>query len=533
MLVTRRGLGWGVLQSAHVWLLAGGFGLIVTSCGGSSSGEGPASGGGSASGGKAAPAGEFRGKAAGGDSQGQLAGSSAGFGPVASGRGGAGPGGQPGVRTDPAPGAGSATTGSGGSSDSAGTRYPGQGFIVHEWGTDTIVVGSDGSLQRGLHHEEEDLPSFVYDRIKAGILIGSSPSPSVIVKMETPVTYFYSPAPLSVTAKVDFPKGVLTQWYPAVAAFLPMLAGPFASPVPIDGPSDPALDPNFPFASEMCRLKFGSVSGGRLDWGTFSVQAREAAPEKPLVSAPLEQFGWSYARDVDANLLTMSNGENERFLFYRGLGEFDLPVKVQAAASGKVTLTNGYSEAVGHVFLLNVNHDHGAFVEHSPGIATGGTLEDAVPSLEGAPTLDEYSARLASAVTRVLDASGLYHDEAVAMVNTWRRQWFRTPGVRALYLLPQSWTDQSIPLTITPKPDATVRVMLIRVELITKEQESADVSALAGFDTAAAGGAAYFSALGRFAEPRLRRALQLSASVAGEQYLSKIASAKSSVVSGE
>src|SRR5215203_3805812 len=46
----------------------------------------------------------------------------------------------------------------------AGPQYPGAGFRVHEWGTNTIVVGSDGSMQRGLQHEEEDLPSFVNDR---------------------------------------------------------------------------------------------------------------------------------------------------------------------------------------------------------------------------------------------------------------------------------------------------------------------------------------------------------------------------------
>src|SRR4051812_19303097 len=40
-----------------------------------------------------------------------------------------------------------------------GPQYPGTGFRVHEWGTNTIVVGSDGSMQRGLQHEEEDLPS--------------------------------------------------------------------------------------------------------------------------------------------------------------------------------------------------------------------------------------------------------------------------------------------------------------------------------------------------------------------------------------
>src|SRR4051812_35901096 len=46
-------------------------------------------------------------------------------------------------------------------------KYAGSGFVVHEWGTNPTVVGSDGSLQRGLHHEGDDLPPFVYDRLKA------------------------------------------------------------------------------------------------------------------------------------------------------------------------------------------------------------------------------------------------------------------------------------------------------------------------------------------------------------------------------
>ena len=32
----------------------------------------------------------------------------------------------------------------GASGGSAPNQYPGQGFVVHEWGTDTVVVGSDG-----------------------------------------------------------------------------------------------------------------------------------------------------------------------------------------------------------------------------------------------------------------------------------------------------------------------------------------------------------------------------------------------------
>jgi len=537
MLLTR-GLGLGNARSLVRGALAGALGLLVTSCESGPNTGGPLS----AAGGQWELGGMAPGTA--GRVAAQPAVPSAGRGPVAAGGGGAGsldpteaePDGPADSGTLGAAGSGTlGAAGSDGAPEPKHSQYPGQGFIVHEWGTDTIVVGSDGSLQRGLHHEEEDLPSFVYDRIKAGTLIGSNPSPSVTIKMETPVTYFYSPTPVLVNAHVAFPKGVLTQWYPGVTSFLPALAaaGSVSYGVTPAALMDPALDPSFPFVGEMCRANHGTVSGGLLDWGNFSVQARGVKPEKPLADAPLEQFGWSYARAVDANLLEMPSGESERFLFYRGLGEFDLPVKAQAGDAAMVKLTNGYTEPVGSVFLLNVDQEHGAFAEHSEGIASRGILDAAVPGLNGAPNIDEYAAQLSDAVTDALSATGLYHDEAIAMVNTWRRQWFRTPGVRALYLVPQSWTDQSIPLTISPKPDATVRVMLIRVELITPEQEAADVSALATFDSDAPRGKAYFTALGRFAEPRLRRALQLSTSVSGEQYLSQIASANSRVVSGE
>src|SRR5262245_10897071 len=77
-------------------------------------------------------------------------------------------------------------------------------FVVHEWGTFTNVVGSDGTIQPGLHHEEEDLPPFVADRMTQGQV-----TPSLIQqKMETPVTYFYAPASRRVSVKVGFPRGL-------------------------------------------------------------------------------------------------------------------------------------------------------------------------------------------------------------------------------------------------------------------------------------------------------------------------------------
>jgi hypothetical protein len=406
---------------------------------------------------------------------------------------------------------------------------------VHEWGTDTIVVGSDGSMQRGLHHEEEDLPGFVYNRIKAGSLDGAM---SVHVKMETPVTYFYSDTPLTAKVSVGFPQGVFTQWYPAVQSFSPWVALPNAV-AGLTEPMDPVFDLHFPFQSQICAAKFGVVANGLLDWGSVQILPRGTSASLP--DASLDQFTWSYARDVDANAIriaavpgAMTTPQDERFLFYRGLGNFDLPARVTAETGGHVAIENLYTKALGPVFVLNVGADSGAFTVHTGGVSPGNTLAEIAPTLAGAQPLDHFVEALGQRVTEALDATGLYHDEATAMVNTWKRQWFRTPGLRLLYLVPQAWTDASIPLSIQPAPASTTRVMMIRVEVITPELEAADVQAaqkLAASDPAAQ---AHFESLGRFAEPRLRRAMSILGNPAyAEPFLSTLATANSSSAAGE
>jgi hypothetical protein len=431
-------------------------------------------------------------------------------------------------------GAGSSGAGSSGGSTA---QYPGHGFVVHEWGTDTVVIGSDGSLQRGLHHEEEDLPAFTYDRVKAARELG--PSPSVEVKMETPVTYFYSDTPRTVTATVDFPSGVFTQWYPGVTSFLPVVAAPDAElsspPTPADY-ADPTLDLGFSFQTPTCQSHYQTIGGGHLDWGTVSLLDRHATPALP--NAPLAQYSWGYARQVASNPVKVQSGQIEQFLFYRGLGNFEPPAEAKAAPGGAVTLTNTFPQALGAVFVLNVGANGGAFTVHPAGVAPNTSLSDTAPSLDGAPSLDAYSQSLGDAIVRALDGAGLYHDESVAMVATWSRQWFRTPGVRLLYLAPQAWTDASIPLTVVPSPDSTTRVMLLRVEVLTPELEGADVQAAQGLAPTTTGGpaaaAAYFTALGRFAEPRLRRALALLGSPSyGDALLAKVATADTRASAGE
>jgi hypothetical protein len=416
-----------------------------------------------------------------------------------------------------------------------GLKYPGKGFIVHEWGTNTIVVGSDGSLQRGLHHEEEDLPSFVYDRVKAGSTLGY---PSVVIsKMETPVTYFYSDTPRTVQVAVDFPAGVLTQWYPVVREFSPPLLTHWNGPQGLHV-VDPVLDPTVEFSYPGCKDQYSHAALGRLDWGSIEVLPRDAQPALPY--APINESTWSYARQVAANALRMGAAagvqQEERFLFYRGLGNLDFPLQVGALPGGKIAVSNPSKIGMGRLFVLNVGHEKGAFSVKEDGIGGGEVFEPAIPSLDGAADLPAYEDALAVKVTDALDATGLYHDEALAMVSTWKRQWFGTPGVRVLYLMPQSWTDAAIPLTITPPPEETRRVMMIRVEVITPELEQVDTAMaklLAEPDTAAAG-QAHFDALGRFAEPRLRRALAIVGDASlGQAYLASITSAETRASVGE
>ena len=84
-------------------------------------------------------------------------------------------------------------------------------LTAHEWGTFTSIAGRDGlAMKWSTLRGSAELPSFVEHlngaQFKAG-LRGR-------VRMETPVLYFYSPQETTVSVKVKFSKGVITEWYP-------------------------------------------------------------------------------------------------------------------------------------------------------------------------------------------------------------------------------------------------------------------------------------------------------------------------------
>ena len=373
-------------------------------------------------------------------------------------------------------------------------------LIVHEWGTFLSMSGSDGATLDGMYHEEHALPGFVHSRSRDQLRL-----PFVLVKGETPVIYFYTNVPQSVRVGVGFPRGIWTQWYPQASVVRPALLDQAQTPEPL--------------------------KGGRICWFADLIPASQfnrANANKPgakagetlAVPATSSDALWNYAREVDAAYVKTIDGtkektppEFERFLFYRGLGESRLPVRLDAHRNGTLTVDRDAmpGAAVRHIFVVKVENGQGAFTyqrELKPGEHASGVI----PSMAQARPLAEFTKAIADALADKLTESGLYAKEARAMVNTWTSSYFQTEGVRALFVLPQTWTDAFIPINISPHPQHIVRVMVGRLELLSAERErmaETAVRELAGDDPVRRQEAFRFlHEQGRYVEPIVRRLLK-------------------------
>jgi len=70
-----------------------------------------------------------------------------------------------------------------------------------------------------------------------------------------------------------------------------------------------------------------------------------------------------------------------------------------------------------------------------------------------------------------LEKQGLFKEEALAMLETWRLSYFESEGMRVMFVLPRAWTDAQLPLSISAPADIT-RVMLGRIELVSAHQRT-------------------------------------------------------------
>jgi hypothetical protein len=378
--------------------------------------------------------------------------------------------------------AGGAGGGAGGEGSPPPVPLPGRppeasGLRVEEWGTYTSVQASDGHTLGGVHHEDEALPGWVHRREWGPAFYFAETLPEEpLQQLETPVLYFWSPVARAVRVTVEFPLGVVSQWYPAAESFAPALQ------------------------------RMTALAGGTMTW-----QLAVDPTVTPATFLPVDPDEiWAPSRRVASTPVrwTSPRGEEEReqFIFYRGLGMFDPPVRVVAGDGGMLRIDNTSHEVAPSAFLLRVSGDRGRIAKLGP-LEAGATTLATAP--QAADDLDSYvqSARLM--LEEALGASGLHSEVARAMVDTWSRSWFRNPGLRLLYLAPRSWTDAWLPTTITPEPSSFVRTLVGRIEVLSPEEERGLVALLRQHRITRQ--PLDLPSLGRFAEPRLLRALEMLA----------------------
>ena len=347
---------------------------------------------------------------------------------------------------------------------------------VHEWGTFTSVAGPDGQAAQWLPLAgPNDLPCFVeYFQNRLYKSLGPVASAAGVqtnpldyakarsqllgpIRMETPVLYFYTDKPQKVDVRVAFPRGFITEWYPKAAVN--------QTPVRVDV------------------LKKSGDTGATIVWKSVEILPRGGSESFPTDSAQSHYYA---ARATDANPIRVS-GQNEKFLFYRGVGGFPVPINVTTTDTGKIR-------------IKHLGGKTGTILFESRGGRLGYTIVDTskdeavldTPALTG--TFESLRADLESALVN----AGLYAKEARAMVDTWRDSWFEE-GTRVFYIVPPAMVETILPLSIDPKPAQVARVFVGRVEVFTPATIHAVETSIAKNDTSV------ISKYGRFIGPILER----------------------------
>lgn len=344
-------------------------------------------------------------------------------------------------------------------------------LVVHEWGTFTSFSGSNGVQLDFRPLINEDLPNFVLDRrMQTGVSLLSKGRIRAQIRMETPVTYFYTDEERTVRASVEFSNGLLTEFYPPVIAMSP--------------PYDPKKEGQRPFGKS------------KLDWGEIDlIPPAKLAPavKDPLTRQWLQGMieqrvlptegasnHYYHARATDSAFVHIrrSNDEAtqpfivrpagdylEKFLFYRGVGRFEQPLRAAVADDGRIQVTNPGQAPLRSLFQVTVKNKSLTYSQ-MPRLAAGATGE--FPGVGEKISLQDLKAL----VVESLVGENLYQREALAMVETWSDSWFAEEGTRIFYMVPREATDALLPLTITPAPDESVRVLVGRIEMMSPSTEA-------------------------------------------------------------
>ncbi len=326
---------------------------------------------------------------------------------------------------------------------------PSNSLTVHEWGTLTSVAGANGApadwYALGC---KSDLPTFVNDYGYRGFKFALRGT----VRMETPVLYFYSQRELNANVKVSFPQGLITEWYPKAdyKVFHKSTVGGVEEQLPA----------NLNDIDTSLRTLTGTI-----EWRNVRVEPNTSP------ALPVDNGGNRYyaARETDSAPLTIGD-QHEKFLFYRGVGRFPVPLLARVSEDGRVVVENERPRAGPRGNPVRESRREAGlsacrvFTEHDdPRFPVTRWLAAGIASQPG--------------------------ERACSRRDSFRKRptrWSRPgaiPGLRrvraSIYVLPTSSVDAILPLQIDPAPLKRTRVFVGRIELITPETIRSVESAIA------------------------------------------------------
>jgi hypothetical protein len=338
------------------------------------------------------------------------------------------------------------------------------GLTAHEWGTFTSLAGLDGqAVEWSPLSGSTDLPGFVEQFQKGGYKLGLRGT----VRMETPVLYFYAPSEQTVSVKVSFSKGVITEWYPHASS----------------------VEPRTPLYDRT--LYYAKQPDGSIAWDSVMLSPSLAA-DFPQEARSDRYYAARATTSTPLRVQTPAGEQHEKFLFYRGVSVFAVPISAALTTAGQVRAENRGNFTFPSIILFERRGE-------KVGYRIANALQ--TEAMLDPPDLTASIDSLARDLEGILVAQGLYQNEAQAMVQTWRDSWFEE-GSRLLYIVPPEFVNTVLPLTIKPAPTQTTRVFVGRLELVTPATASAVENAFAQHDRAT------LAKYARFLEPILKTMIE-------------------------
>jgi hypothetical protein len=373
-----------------------------------------------------------------------------------------------------------------------------KGLDVHEWSVFTIHDDLD-LANADMRAEWDGMPKFFFGQM-AGRELPRDYS-NIIVKK--PVIFFHTPDALALELRVDFPGGMPAVWWPMTHS--PALQG--------DGcPSDAKRAEPFRFLEWRVRLKApakGEESDAKLravDSGHWMEALRAVKADDVLIWS---ESGFDRRRGLGLGGPRggehVTGYEREKFIYYDGL----IPVgKLAKLAFDKdvITLANSAGHALFDVTVVDRRWPEHPRVARLAKLAAKAKPEALEFQNVNAKT---WSASAQETLVASLKDAGLFEDEAKALADVWKRDFFQADGLTLFYRLPQDEYERLLPMKMSPRPEKLTRVGLVlhaHCEPDLTEKIARLVADLADADFATRESAGKrLEEIGRAAYPALRR----------------------------